>query len=89
MGWRWMRLTGRWSTSRGRCEAACSPTHSGLQPLSPAPGRDTRSQNGSSGKVQGTGSRTDVRPQERGLSPVLFTRISPLLPGLSFGGSLI
>ena len=27
-----MRLTGRWSTSRGRCEAACSPTHGGLLP---------------------------------------------------------
>lgn len=25
MGWRWMRLTGRWNTSRGRCGAACSP----------------------------------------------------------------
>lgn len=26
MGWRWMRLTGRWSTSRGRCGDALTPT---------------------------------------------------------------
>lgn len=31
MGWRWMRLTGRWSISRGRYEAACFPAHGGLQ----------------------------------------------------------
>lgn len=31
MGWRWMRLTGRWSISRGRYEAACSPADGGLQ----------------------------------------------------------
>lgn len=34
MGWRWMRLTGRWSTSRGRCGRLSPCPHPGSgQPL--------------------------------------------------------